>query len=370
MTLSNADYRVISVTPAGREKYLRILVPYLLQNRHLISEHHFWLNTNNASDICYIESLAHHYPAFFRINRKELFSKSSLFDSIWQYFQDYTDEDTLYIRLDDDICFIAPDAISNLINHRIANPRPFMVYGNIINNAVCSHIHQIRGTIPLGWGEVLYECMDRAGWKDFRFAERLHKRFLADLLMNRLERWKFNNWPIDDYRRFSINVISWFGKDMKLVDELGCRDLKNSGITDPATGNLVDGEEAFISVTLPRRFSRPCEICGNALFAHFAFFTQRPYLEGATKLLDRYQALALKDHRILKKVTLICSGFLKKARYRFQIQNIRVLVSKIRSHVRNLNLTARYKTFIMIKSPRFYSVLRKTKRGLFPKVPN
>jgi len=312
MTLSNADCRVISVTPAGRKKYLRVLVPYLLQNRHLISEHHFWLNTNNASDISFIENLAHQYPDFFRINRKELFNKYSHFDSIWQYFVDYTDESTLYIRLDDDICFIAPDAIPALINYRIANPRPFLVYGNIINNAVCSHIQQSRGTIPSEWGKVLFACMDRNGWENPRFAELLHKNFLADLQLDRLDRWKFGKWIIDDYRRFSVNVISWFGEDIKMVDELRCQDLKNAGVTDPATGNPVEGEEPFISETLPRRFSMPCEICGDALFAHFAFYTQRPYLEGATTLLERYQSFALNNNSILRNLGFSCSELLKK----------------------------------------------------------
>ena len=356
---------MISVPPAGREKYLRILVPYLLQNRHLISEHHFWLNTNNASDIRYIESLAHHYPDFFRINRKELFSKHSHFDSIWQYFQDYTDENTLYIRLDDDICFIAPDAIPALINYRIDNPCPFLVYGNIVNNAICSHILQLRGIIPSRWGKVLYECMDLFGWKSPKFAERLHKRFLSDLRRNRLERWKFKNWIIDDCRRFSVNVISWFGKDMKPVEELGCRDLKKSGITDPSTGGPLEIEEPFISEILPRRFSRPCEICGDALFAHFAFYTQRPYLEGATTLLGRYQAFALEDYGILKNITLTCSGFWKKALYKIAVQKIILQAARVRKRIRILNLNARYKTFIMIKSPRFYSLLQKTKRAFF-----
>jgi hypothetical protein len=364
MTLSNTEYRVISVTPAGREKYLRILVPYLLQNRHLISEHHFWLNTNNASDIRYIESLAHHYPDFFKINRKELFSKHSHFDSIWQYFQDYTDENTLYIRLDDDICFIAPDAIPALINYRIDNPCPFLVYGNIVNNAICSHILQLRGTIPSGWGKVLYECMDPAGWKSPKFAERLHKRFLSDLRRNRLERWKFENWIIDDCRRFSVNVISWFGKDMKPVEELGCRDLRKSGITDPSTGGPLEIEESLISAILPRRFSRPCEICGDALFAHFAFYTQRPYLEGATTLLERYQSFALNNNSLLRNLRFSCSGLFKKFRYVFSVQKIRILDTRIHSWFRKLNLNARYKTFIMIKSPGFYSVLRTLKRTL------
>jgi hypothetical protein len=36
---------------------------------------------------------------------------------------------------------------------------------------------------------------------------------------------------------------------------------------------------------------RPNVICGDALFGHFAFYTQRRYLEGVTTLLDDYRDL-------------------------------------------------------------------------------
>ncbi len=364
MLPANSDYKIISVTPAGRERYLRILVPYLLRNRHILSEHHFWLNTNRQTDIAYIEGLAEKFPDFFKINRKELFSNYAHFASIWQYFQDYTDESTVYIRFDDDICFIAPDAIPALIKHRLANPRPFLVYGNIINNAVCTHIQQLTGTVPSNWGKVSYSCLDRNGWKNPGFSARLHKHFLADLEQERMNRWKFGKWVIEDYRRFSVNVISWFGKDMKMVDELNCGNLVTSAITDPLTGNQVKGEEQFISETLPRRFSRPCEICGEAIFSHFAFYTQRSYLEKATALLERYHALALNNDSRLPNAGFKNSELMKKTRYGISLILNIFPISGFRSWNRKLNLNARYKTFIMIKYPGFYSALRKIKRTL------
>jgi len=53
-------------------------------------------------------------------------------DSIWQYYKDYIDDDTIYIKLDDDICFFEMDAVKNLIEHRINNPKPLFVFGNIV----------------------------------------------------------------------------------------------------------------------------------------------------------------------------------------------------------------------------------------------
>ena len=361
---SENNYRVVSVTPAGRERYLRILVPYLLQNRDIISEHHFWLNTVNPGDISFIEGLHQEYPDFFKINRKELFKKAAPNECIWQYFIDYTDEGTLYLRFDDDICFIAPGAVKALVERRLAQPEPFLVYGNIINNAICSHIQQKRGMIPVRWGRVLDECMDPNGWDNPRFAERLHNRFLSDIRKGQMNKWLFEDRFVYDYRRFSVNVISWFGRDMKQVPELTCRDLKESGIINPATGNPVDIEEILISEIIPRRLSRPCSICGEALFAHFAFYTQRNYLEKATTLLERYHSLALNNDSRLRNAALANSELLKKTRYRISLILNIFPVSGVRTWHRKLNLNARYKTFIMIKYPGLYSVLRKVKRTL------
>ena len=354
---------------------MRNLVPYLLKNRNVIDEHHFWLNTNNPEDICFIESLQREYPAFFKINRKETFNKHSLFDSIWQYWVDYTDEDTIYIRFDDDICFIAPGAVEELIRFRMSHPEPLLVFGNIINNAICSHLLQKKGVIPDGWGKVSYDCMDRNGWKNPRFAELVHRKFLSDFRKGRLDDWKTEDWTIEDCRRFSINVISWFGKDLKPVDEVRIRDLKNSGVINNFTGEPVEGEEPFISQVLPGRFSRPCMICGKAVFAHFAFYTQRPYLEGATNLLECYRLIASARSGLRERLGADLVGAFKKITYPLRIFVTRcislILHSRTqwrlkRKHFKSFsrNTNTRTKTFIMIKFPSLYSVLRRIKRSL------
>lgn len=294
--------KVISVTPAGRRCYLEILVPYLLKNKKHIIEHHFWLNTKDQEDINYIYNLAKKYHDFFKINKKEVFS-DNLLDSIWQYFQDYTDEGTIYIKLDDDICFIDKDAIPNLIHCRLKNPKPFLIYGNIVNNAICSYFHQKKGAIPLRWGSVGCECLDEIAWKSGSFSEKLHKKFISDIKRGRLQKWKFENREIGDFRRFSINAICWFGKDMKEVKETKIKDIReiyNAGI-DPRTGKYKfgDNEELFLSQDLPAKINRPNEICGNALFSHFAFFMQKPFLEQSTALLEEYKSIAFNDKSLI-----------------------------------------------------------------------
>jgi len=293
------EMKVISVTPAGRRRYLAVLVPYLLKNREYISEHHFWLNTVVQEDIAYIETLVREYPDFFKINRKEFLKRSA--DRIWQYYKDYVDDDTIYIKFDDDICFFEKDAVKNLIERRINNPKPFFIFGNIVNNAVCSYFFQTKGIIPLTWGRVGFDCLDDLGWANPKFAEKLHKEFIKDIQWGTLSKWKMDNVVMDDFRRFSIGVICWFGRDLKGLPEFN----SNFDETiDQRTGKwrFPHSDESFLSQDLPQRLNRPNEICGNALFGHFAFYIQRDYLEFYTVLLEEYKAISFDENNFSDKL--------------------------------------------------------------------
>src|SRR5581483_7326144 len=283
--------KIITVTPAGRKPYLEILAHYLLQNRASITEHHFWINTNTVEDIEYIESLTRQYPDFFKSRRRPVYDETRLCDSIWQYFQDYAENDTIYIRLDDDICYIAPDAIPNLAAFRAAQREPFLILGNIVNNAICSYYQQQRGLLPLAWGQVGNTCMDAVGWESKRFAERLHEKFLADIRQGAVARWKMPPQVLDDYRRFSINVICWRGPDMQHIPELTIPNLYVQRLMHPLNGKEIYDEEGALTEYLPAKLGRPNVICGDALFGHFAFYPQRRYLETMTVLLDDYRGL-------------------------------------------------------------------------------
>ena len=333
--------KTITVTPAGRRRYLEILVPYLLSNREYISEHHFWLNTVVKEDIEYIEMLAGEHPDFFKINRKKFIQRSG--DRIWQYYKDYVDDDTIYIKLDDDICFIEKDALKNLIEYRVNHPKPLFVFGNIVNNAVCSYFLQKKGIIPLSWGRVGYDCLDYLGWENPAFAGKLHKKFLKDIKSNNMNKWKIDNVVLDDFKRFSIGVMCWFGRDLKGLPDLNL----NFGETiDHRTGKwrFPNGDESFLSQDLPQRLNRPNEICGKALFGHFAFYIQRDYLESYTVLLDDYKAIALDGNRF--------SGRLNRQKEKF-VRNIKRHIYKFKSSIG-----------IVIKNnfPKVYKRIKEVKR--------
>ncbi len=270
--------RVISVTPAGRRRYLAALVPHLLRQRHIIDEHHWWLNTNDEADTRYVHEVTAGHPDFFKICHKAVCPDLLMGENIWRFYRDYSESGTLYIRLDDDVVYFAEDAVENLVRYRLAHREPLLVLGNVINNAVCTYFHQRWGLVPRAWGRVGNVCMDRYGWKRGGFARKLHKLFLDELRHGRLERWKQVPLPIDGVRRISINVISWLGEDLQNVPEINI--------------DNVD-EEPFLTEILPARLGRPNAACSEALFAHFAFGTQRPCLEWTwPELVEHYQTIA------------------------------------------------------------------------------
>lgn len=311
-------HRIVTVTPAGRKRNLEILSAYLLKNRAHIQQHHFWVNTRNAEDIAYLEGLARDLPDFFKLVRREYYDPDRTNNSIWQYFQDYVEDDTIYIRLDDDICYIAPDAIPTLATFRAEHREPFLLYGNIVNNAICSYYQQERGLLPLSWGKVENVCMDRIGWNGKDFARKLHTLFLRDVREGNTARWKFPAKTLKDYRRFSINVICWFGQDMKQVKELSIPNLYAEPLAFPTDGHIINNEEVMLTEYLPFILKRPNMICGEALFGHFAYYTQRTYLEQVTGLLEEYRELIDPDYarsrrlrrpvlRVIKPLSAVCS---------------------------------------------------------------
>jgi len=173
------NHKVVVCTPAGRKEYLEILIPYILRDRHFVDEYQLWANTDNKEDLDYIKYIGNSYPDFIKVisRNPNIGVKTSNF-SIFQFFAKCIDQDTVYIRLDDDIVFVENDALRKLAEFRINNPNYFLVYGNIINNAICSHLHQRFGAIDTKLGNVGYSCTDPIGWNNPKFAKYAHRSFI------------------------------------------------------------------------------------------------------------------------------------------------------------------------------------------------
>ena len=275
--MSYMEKKIITVTPAGRRQYLKILHKYLLANRDIIDEHHWWINTNNQDDIAEIENICAKYPDFFKqVRGSDSPNQDNLISTVGQFYKFCQNPDTIYIKIDDDIVWIAPDAVKNLIQTKIENPQYFFVAANIINNAVCNLVHEKIGALPSIDGNL--DPLSVSAWRNGDFAYKVHKNFIKLRNQNRLDKYKFPLWIMWDKRRFSINTICFSGEDMKSIN-----------------GNIpIWDDEEYISSILPVLIKRYNAICGKALVSHFSFWPQLEFMQ-KTNMLELYDQLSNKE---------------------------------------------------------------------------
>ena len=264
----------ILVTPAGRERYMDVLFNNLIKRKKEFDEWHIWLNTEDENDISYLKKLEKN-NSFITCIHPSIQADGSR--SIYSFFKNSIDKDSLYLRLDDDVIYVEKDAISKMFKKRQKDDKSFLLYGNIINNAVISREHQKNGLFSYQFGNVERDCMDAVGWNNPFFAKHVHDTFIEAINNKEQKKFYIEDFVIDDFTRVSINVISWRGIDFLEFD-----------------GNVGHDEERWLSVDKPMSMNRPNKIVGNALFSHFAFFTQRDYLD-STDLLEKYKAISLNN---------------------------------------------------------------------------
>lgn len=279
----------IIVTPAGRERYMKILVKHLISQKDYFDTWQIWANTKNMSDLYYFQTLADKY-SWIDVKKIENDPSIGSITTICLFFKFACEPDNVYLRLDDDIVYLSPNFIKEMFEERIRLKDPFLLYANIINNANISYLHIQNGLVKYPF-PALYRCMDPIGWGDPFFAETLHETFIKDVESGKLAVWKTtfkNNRVLHNFERVSINCVAWLGSDFAEFN-----------------GNVDQEEEEWLACVKPRQLNRPNQIYGNAICAHFAFGTQREYLD-TTNLLQRYEMLLENNtsHKIKKQIKI------------------------------------------------------------------
>jgi hypothetical protein len=282
------NFTKVVVTPAGRKRYLQILIKYMVKakNENQFDRWDLWLNTNVAENIEYCEYLAKTY-SWINVVRLERY----LFDinfpgyqmtNIFKFFRYASDRRSIYVRIDDDVVYLEPKFFKKFFDFRCNNPEPFLVYGNIINNAIISHLHQRNVSLNMTYPhKVEYNYSDPVGVSDHKFCEHIHNKFINDVKNNQIDKWRtsFNVWKLYANERVSVNCVSWFGISFS---DLAPIILNNDNID----------EEGWLSVGVPAQFNKFNVIYNDAIVAHLAFYTQRERLEAETDILQKYEELS------------------------------------------------------------------------------
>ncbi len=259
------DKKLCICIPAGRKRYMEILIKYLLRDVSKINEIRIWVNTTNTEDLEYIESLPKMNSIFildYSANGDVNIGSST---AISLFFRNCCDEDTIYLRLDDDIVYLEDGFIEEIIKFRIDNPSYFLVLGNIVNNAVCDYHHKQSGALKTNYN-LNCNCLCDLGWRNEQLAFEKHNCFFENLENNNINQYKFENIKYSD--RFSINAISWLGSEFKKFN-----------------GSVEYGNE---EVWLTQ--SRNNIIFGKKICCHYSFWITRDFLS-KTNVLEKYGKL-------------------------------------------------------------------------------
>ena len=150
---------VVALVFAGRRRYLSILWPYLLRERRRGSDHGvlsqvvFAARTDDVDDLSFLDALERAHPDFVQVRKLrrgpedkikpfcELYATELLWSSNTSSVKPPL-QDTLVIKLDDDIVFMAPYALHNLAAAKLAHSSWLFVSANVVNHPLLSWVHQ------------------------------------------------------------------------------------------------------------------------------------------------------------------------------------------------------------------------------------
>ncbi|OTB12551.1 hypothetical protein K445DRAFT_37646, partial [Daldinia sp. EC12] len=327
-----AGIKVIGMVFYGRKRYVDILDCYLQQNLALnggyFDEVWFMAHTKDEDDVAWIEDLVKKTPGYKIVGKDKCEGES--YKCLWTYA---VEDKTIYVKIDDDIVYIHPDAIPQLVHTRIALPHPYAISSNLVNSPVTGmeqyHYGAIHPFLPDPSSTPSFhaaetwrpsekkrypkdQLVDEYKVMDIEPPYRGHPWLLIsddhyDLLKTPMGKYDQNrgsdpiafglawkSWAIGaqqqysllynleqnkmqryffGYNRYNLNFCAVWGSDIR--DQLP----------------IKDDDEQDITSDIPRRIGRPFVIDTRSVVGHFSFFTQK---DGINKsdLLDRWRAFA------------------------------------------------------------------------------
>ncbi|KAK8142563.1 hypothetical protein G3M48_008582 [Beauveria asiatica] len=324
--------KVVVLIFYGRRNTVSILDCYLkrnlVSNGGLIDEVIWLRRTEKEEDLEFLQKLLDSESRYSKrdVDRTEASGFASAYDGM--------DDDTLYIKIDDDVVFIDDDAILSMICTKLTHPEYYIVSANVVNQPMISWLHWNLGAVlpylpdttnpypTLKPGERVdwrastlpdyegHEEIDMLEWKSpdqkqhrwlpirnrtdhvldgtpivhteyhafgkglghWQIGAQQHYSFFENLENKQLHKYKFNIWDFQ-LKRLGIQFMVVLGKDINGAKPIG-----------------QDDEQHF-SVTMPEKTGRAAVADGRAIVAHYSFGPQSEQLP-TTDILDRYRSYA------------------------------------------------------------------------------
>lgn len=277
--------RVIAWTPYGRLNTYSILIEYLRRDveRGVIDEVWLYMNTDpdQEADRRFARKLDKRYPwVHLKMVPPHLVVKRVKQRRTIGAYRYFTDPNAVYIRFDDDIVYVHPDAVETLVRRKVELPHVLACFPIIWNNAICSWFLQQCEVIPRDFGMVGEPyCMDPVGWADGDFAVQIHHQLLDHIESGKVDDLlTYQDWALQVGQQFSVSCFAALGSyytNLKPPGELPSKE-----------------EETHHTVFATRASGQPNMIVGDALVSHYTFRPQQPVMHQHPDILERYRKLA------------------------------------------------------------------------------
>eukprot|EP00439_Symbiodinium_sp_Y106_P071552 s470_g12.t2 len=309
---------VVVVVFSGRRDRMRILMRYLRRDlrKHggVVDKIVFALWQYTAKDLSYLKELVSSSDGADGTFDIQDFSEQRwgrsridadpISNRMVQLYKSMNETDTVYVKVDDDVVYIAEHAIAELVRERLRK-RCLLVSANVVNHAIMSALHQDRGAHRGFWPteEQQRNPVLRLPWskkEEINMSPNFQiERFPASRCV--VERWDCAALVHESFLdRSADNTLCAFDFGWHDFNRLGYREhryihrspsVNKEYWTQGARHGKGDDEEEFTGPHSERRDRHSCAV-GAALVVHFSYGSQEEGLMAYTNLLKRYDKLS------------------------------------------------------------------------------
>jgi len=308
------DTKIYALVYYGRKSYADILNAYLERdlrsNGGVLDGVIFAMVKYTMEDMRYLMLLQARNPKSYII---PWHMQGGAWDVIWRLCDE---PGAYYIKIDDDVTYIAPGAIASMIREK-RRGRFLFVSANVVNHGILSAVHQEMASIPhlvkppmapdrspnemkldawLFKGEVMNDPNFRIEhtfysdcvWRRWDCAALVHEALLYRLETNSSCLFDFG---IFDFHAHGYETMhDGIGRSIDWNDNFFA--FQHEDFDDMDWAALANDDERQLSTLHPKQRQEHAAALGSAIIAHWTFSIQEKGLLGNTTLLERYRARA------------------------------------------------------------------------------